>query len=379
MPRVLLVIDPARAHQRRLIAGVVRGLAVDQAVELRLCPWASGQPRLLTAADADALIIHGREHVPADAELASRLGVPTVCVGDGSAIPGATHIGLDDAAIGAMAAEHLIGAGWRRLRYAGYPTLRFSRERAGAFLRAASGRGVGAEADCGMLEFPDHADPEARRRRLGAALQRLPRGTALFAVNDSASCELAVAAAAHGIRIGEDLALLGCGDDDVLCHAGPVPLSSVVTPSQRIGELAAAAALRLLDGRRPEPANLAPLGVATRRSTDPAAIPDRLVAEVLRSLRRSPPTRLSIEALCRSGRVSRRTLEQRFRAATGTTIQREHARLRLEAACILLAETDLSVSAIASRCGFSSPQRLHDLFRRRRGELLGRWRRRYGR
>jgi LacI family transcriptional regulator len=379
MARIILVIDPARAHQRRLISGVLRGIAGRPDVELRLCPWAWYRPRQLTAMDGDALIIHGRAHVREDAELARRLGLPTICVGDEDAIPGATHIGCDDDAIGAMAAEHLAGAGWRRLIYLGYPKLGFNRIRSEAFQRVGAARGMQVEPDNGSLAFTDHDDPERRSRRLGAMLRGLPAGSAVGAINDTAACELAIAASAQGLRIGEDLALLGCGDDDILCHAAPVPLSSVITPSQRIGELAAAAAIACLDRGRPQPAILGPLGVATRRSTDPAALADGMAAEVMRHLRRSPAGRLSITALCRTAHVSRRTLEQRFRRATGTTIQREHARIRLESACILLAGTDLSVAAIAARTGFASPQRLHDLFQRRRGERLGAWRRRHGR
>ena len=62
--------------------------------------------------------------------------------------------------------------------------------------------------------------------------------------------------------------------------------------------------------------------------------------------------------------VSRRLLEMRFRKAFTSTIQEELQRTRLKRVTTLLSETNLSVTAIAKACGFTSKSYLGKVFQR---------------
>ena len=62
--------------------------------------------------------------------------------------------------------------------------------------------------------------------------------------------------------------------------------------------------------------------------------------------------------------VSRRLLELRFRKALDCTLQEELQRTRLKRVKTLLSETNLSVTAIAKACGFTSKSYLGKIFRR---------------
>ena len=66
--------------------------------------------------------------------------------------------------------------------------------------------------------------------------------------------------------------------------------------------------------------------------------------------------------------------KQRFKARRNNTLLQEIAMERVERACRLLKETDLTVEAVSDECGFPSLQRFSVQFKRCRGMSPGRWR-----
>lgn len=77
-----------------------------------------------------------------------------------------------------------------------------------------------------------------------------PKPDGLFCFNDPLAMGAMNYALDHGVRIPEDLAVVGCGNlhyDDSL----RVPLSSIDQQSHRIGEEAARIALRILNSKAP--------------------------------------------------------------------------------------------------------------------------------
>ena len=65
---------------------------------------------------------------------------------------------------------------------------------------------------------------------------------------------------------------------------------------------------------------------------------------------------LSLEIVARHAHMSPRTLERRFRAETGESLQAWVSRQRVERARALLEETDLTITSVAHTSGFGSPQ-----------------------
>ena len=73
---------------------------------------------------------------------------------------------------------------------------------------------------------------------------------------------------------------------------------------------------------------------------------------------------IGVPEIVKHAGVSRRLLEMRFRKALSHTIQEELQRTRLKRVTTLLAETNLSVTAIAKACGFTSKSYLGRVFHR---------------
>ncbi|SFS65095.1 helix-turn-helix domain-containing protein [Paenibacillus sp. BC26] len=76
---------------------------------------------------------------------------------------------------------------------------------------------------------------------------------------------------------------------------------------------------------------------------------------------------LNMRSLAHSLKLSPVQLTRRFRSAYGVTPSEFVTELRLSRACRLLAETELSIDKIASRCGYENGFYLSRVFRQKRG------------
>jgi LacI family transcriptional regulator len=108
--------------------------------------------------------------------------------------------------------------------------------------------------------------------------------------------------------------------------------------------------------------------VAVRRSSDLLAVEDRHVVTSLRLIRRQATEGLTAADVHERSELSRRALEQRFRRSIGRSIGKEIIRVRFAEARDLLARTTVPIATIASRCGFSSPQRFATAFTKAFGQ-----------
>lgn len=85
---------------------------------------------------------------------------------------------------------------------------------------------------------------------------------------------------------------------------------------------------------------------------------------ILRFIRENAANGIQVADVLRASRLSRRSIEQRFRTLLNRTPAEEIRRVRLEHARKLLLETGMSISAIAMASGFSSGAYLSHTFRR---------------
>lgn len=103
---------------------------------------------------------------------------------------------------------------------------------------------------------------------------------------------------------------------------------------------------------------------------------DPMVAEVLRLMRASVAKPLTITELSKRVRMSRRTLEQRFRSVLGRSPMKVIRQLSLARAAQMMRETEEPIKAIVAWCGFGSPAHLCVVFRRAYGMSPSDYRRR---
>ncbi len=87
---------------------------------------------------------------------------------------------------------------------------------------------------------------------------------------------------------------------------------------------------------------------------------------------------LTVEDLADKAMMSPRNFARLYRSETGITPAKAVERMRVEAACRLLEESDLPLATIASRCGFHDDERFRRAFARARNIAPGEYRQRFG-
>jgi LacI family transcriptional regulator len=290
-------------------------------------------------------------------------------------------VGVDDDAVGRLAADHFSERGLRRFAFVGPPRQLFSVGRREGFRRALgdAGHDVACFESRGGREF----DPHGQRWDLEPAVRKwlrgLPKPVGVFAPNDLWGAQVVLACRGAGLRVPEDVAILGVDDDDLYCELARPRLSSIRVPAERIGFEAVSLLERLLAGglRPDKPILLPPTGVNARRSSEVLAIEDLDVTAAVRFIRDHPDRRLCVADVARHVSVGRRTLERRCRAALGTGLAEEIRRVRLERAKSLLVGTELPAQAVAVRAGFTDYRHMALAFRKRLGATPTVYRRRF--
>jgi LacI family transcriptional regulator len=218
---------------------------------------------------------------------------------------------------------------------------------------------------------------EALQQELADWLIGLPKPVGLMACNDARARYVLEACRLAGLKVPDDVAVIGVDNDEMICELTDPPLSSVDQAARRVGyEAARLLAGGLTGGRKPPPLRtvVPPVGVVTRASTDTMATSDETVVQVLRSLRADPRQKPDVEALAGQACISRSTLEKRFRGVVGRSIHQEHIRLKLAVVRQMIADTGLPLKTVASRCGFSSVQYMTSFLSRHLGATPARLR-----
>lgn len=361
VPRVVLLIESARAAGRALLCGIARYAQHHG-------PWsfyweAGGLERVcgsLDTLDADGIIMRDTEGLE---KLRAR-GLPTVVVGHRhKEVPGLANVVTGSADIGRLAAEHLLSCGVRHFAFCGYSNCSWSEMRCEMFKHVVSL----ARFDCAEFTIKSEGGGspwQDQRQAIANWLYTLPRPMGLMACNDDLGHEVIAAAKLAGLSVPDDVAVIGVDNDEVVCGLTDPPLSSVAVNFERAG-YEAAHVLAGLMRQETAPARIIvnPTHIVPRRSTSVLAVEDEHLAKALRFIRDRVQDSPSVEAVARSAGISRRALEKRFRETLGRSVLDEIRRVRTDQIAQLLVETELPVAQIAERLGFADVQHIARYFR----------------
>ena len=293
-------------------------------------------------------------------------------------------VGGDDRKIGQLAADHFMERGYRHYAWAPFAENSSNLERYASFSRQVEKHG-------GYCHSLPPLDPlhqgtsrnnwAVRRKELISELRRLPKPLAVFAYNDCVAADIIHACNEAKIPVPESVAVLGVDNDPLFCELSSVPLSSVCHDLEGMAYEAAALLDRIMSGNKTprKSIRVSPKGLITRRSTDILAVDNLQVAHALRYIGdHYAQAQLDVRGVVASTRLSRRPLERAFRLELGRSINEEIVRVRLEKVRELLATTEMKVLEIAEATGFSRPNHLYRIFRKKFGLTPKAYRERHG-
>jgi LacI family transcriptional regulator len=282
--------------------------------------------------------------------------VPTVDMSNGLEMPELPRMLHDNEGIGRMAGRYLAARGFRDIAYfvKGQNQINNSER----------GRGLMQEAEAAGCRF-HLVSPDT----LAETVKHLSKPFAIMGQNDSVAVPLIYRLQKLGLRIPQDVAVIGADNDDLEIMLSPVPLTSIDNNIEYCGYAAAAALDCLLQGK-PVPAmqRIPPIRVVERESTNLFAVNDPFIAKALQLMRQHLRQPLSTEEIARHAGICRRRLDDRFKQHFGEPVNKYLTRLRIDCARDRLSGGEGKISDIADELGFSSASYFCTAFRQWTGQ-----------
>jgi LacI family transcriptional regulator len=226
----------------------------------------------LAGGDADGAILVLPEESPAELRALAEHGFPFVVVDPLATVPDGIPVVCAAHSSGAtQATQHLLGLGHRRIGVIGGPKgWVATRERLRGYHAALAGAGV--LPDESLVRYANFR-ADGGREQAAALLDRPDRPTAVFAFNDSMAVGLMREAAARGLRVPDDLAVVGF-DDTVEASVVVPALTTVRQPLAELGRTAVSVLMRQLGDRHFEPLRIElETRLVPRDSTGAPAVP----------------------------------------------------------------------------------------------------------
>jgi LacI family transcriptional regulator len=181
-------------------------------------------------------------------------------------------VGADDLLVGELATQHLVDTGRRRIGFVGAASFSPTSDRKDGYLAVLTRAGLKVPAN-GVVRLPrnEEANHVLGAQAMRQLLKLRPRLDAVFCYNDPTAWGATIAILETGLRIPDDIAILGCGNS-VHNAFFQVPLTSVDLNAALMGQEAANLALRAIKERsqKVEHASMALLlrpTLVVRRST----------------------------------------------------------------------------------------------------------------
>lgn len=364
-PHVALVVETSFGSGRDILMGIARYVREHEpwllfhearSIDQELPPWLKNWKG------------HGiiaRVFTPAMAAALRRTRLPVVDVLGVVPDAGFPLVHVDDEAIGVMAAEHFIVRGFKHFAFFGLDERNWSAARERAFVRQVKRHGCTTSVRRVSPRQVHDDSWEVHQRDLAGWIARLPKPAGLMVCSDHRASHVLEACRRSGVRVPDEVAVIGVDNDQPLCNICHPPLTSVWPNHALVGYEAARLLDQMMRGKKRVPMRTLtpPKEIVTRQSTDTLAVQDELVAKALHIIRERVCDAIRVDEIAALVGASRSVLQRRFRAALGRTINQELITQRVTAAQRLLLDTQLSLAEIAERCGFRHPEYMGVVFK----------------
>ena len=291
----------------------------------------------------------------------STLSSPASCVcSDGRRIAEAAF-----AELSTTGASHFAFAGW-------YEPLPWSVRRKEAFADILAAKGH----DMHVIDMTRSSlGTKAFNARLLERLAPLPRPLAIFAANDLIAEHIVGVCSMNGLSIPDDFVVVGVDNLEDVCENSVVSISSIPQRFEESGRIACECLKRIMDNPS-LPSEVCHFGVGktVRRASTRAAGTDRRVRSALEFIRQHATFGIGVADVVKHMGCSRRTADALFNASRYHSILGEITEARVESAKAMLADRQVSISAVAEFCGFPTINEFDRVFRRVTGISPRAWR-----
>lgn len=279
---------------------------------------------------------------------------------------------------GIFGADYFLKKGFKNFAFYGFKDIVWSRERAEGYEERLARAGH-------KVHYFEHKKARSselwyyKPSSLSRWLISLPKPIALMTCDDNQGQHITEACRHAGIRIPEEVAVLGVDNDVMICDLSDPPLSSIALDVEKGGYDAAKLLHHMIKHGTSDYYDVVvkPTQVITRHSTDIYATNDDHIASTLKYIHQNIDKNLHVDEVVKQVPLSRRALEKRFLEITGYPIYKYIFNLRIEKFTKKLLDTDMSVFEIALDMGLNDSKNIARQFKQVKGCKPSEYRSRY--
>jgi LacI family transcriptional regulator len=382
MLHVALLVETSREYARGLLRGIARYHQEEGPWSIFFEPHGLDEPppAWLKSWKGDGILVRINDDIMANAILDT--GIPAIDLRGAYQDLSLPFVGVDNHPISELAFQHLQDCGLRHFAFCSTPRGENPNQdrRCDYFVDLCKQASYECSVFVGNSKRVRSSSWEKQQQQIVGWLEKLPKPVGIMTCHDDLGHDVLDACRRAGLHVPDDVAVIGVDNDPHLCNLCTPPLTSVDVNPGRIGYEAARILHSAMQGERVPQETLLlgpPRGVAARQSTDMLSIEDEDVASAIRYIRENATNGINVKDVLRRAKRSPSTLERKIKKILGRTIKAEITRIRLARAKLLLGETEIMVSKIALRTGFSEPKYFCEVFRRSEGMTATEYRKKF--
>jgi LacI family transcriptional regulator len=384
MSTILSLLDKERIGCRRILRGLMRysqlhSLCFLQKETFLYSSNLDDPKRLIDEARPDGIIAYIRKNDPL-LQLIRDMEIPAVLIPSEEPVPGfPNHLEVSEKT-GAMGADYLLSKGLVHFGFIGFNDLYWSRVRHKGFVNRIECAGFIVHT-YDKIPTVKHCKSKDEQIKVVKWLKTLPQPIGILCCNDDMAGYVSNACGVAELNIPDDVSILGVDNDEFVCESYFPKISSIVMNHESVGYETGECLDSLMQGNKWDGRNifLHPTHVLSRQSTDLLMIEDPDVVVAIRFMESAcPQGNICVQDVIDHTKLSRRVLEKRFRRYLNCSIYAKIQTIRMEMFCKLLRDTDISVSQIGRKMGFTEIKNISKYFRDHQNMTPLQYRRMYG-
>lgn len=369
--RVGLLFNANKAWDRQVIEGIGEFFAISECnwdiyIEESFCT--DRMNAILASADGIIADLDDRNMVQALAGSAK----PYVGVGGSFArerdYPQCDYVATDNYALVQLAFENLMKKGIQQIAFFSLPDThekRWATEREKAYYQLAKTHFYRPE----LYKDYDAAiqQRDISMRALIAWIRSLAPQSGIIAVTDSRARHLLQACAIAGVKVPDEVAIVGIDDEDLVNYLSRISLTTVVQGARQIGFQAARLLhTQLASGQQPALRRIVvpPVGIKERMSADVKQTHDPLVRRALSFISENIHKPLKVVHVINYLGLSRTYVDTRFQKELGCKVHAAILKEKLIRCRTLLENKNIPIADIPALAGFPSINYFYDFFSR---------------
>lgn len=277
---------------------------------------------------------------------------------------GIPNITGDYKGTGKMGARYFIDRGFRHFGFFGLKNACWSDERYEGFYKEIQAHGLESSLyKYNMQDIDRHWF--YKKSALAKWLKGLPKPIGIMACDDNQGNNLIEACNSAGIKIPQEVSVLGVDNDELLCNLSIPTLSTIAIDIRGGGYKVAELIERMLKYPEEEHEDviLQPTKIIDRISTAAYATGDTEIQKALIFIHQNSRKKISVDDIVEQVALSRRLLEIRFKEVTGESIYQYIFRQRLKIFAEMLLETNEQIINIALSIGESDAKSISKKFK----------------